>query len=177
MRSNLVLSAVILGTVCLAGCGTANASTDTTSTQHTTKSTTHTTSPTVDSQLTKTGMKIGHLYIGQELSNVQAVYGKPSAKTIVHGNGAPQWEYSKQGFTVGGSPVWTITVTNGFSGSTPRGIHIGSTEIEVKKAYPMYKMVQDNTQVFVESSDKEYSIDFVLKNGKVTQVTLANEKP
>lgn len=168
---SLALTTMILGAVWLTGCGTANASTNTTSTQH------KTTATATDRQLTKSDMKIGHLNIGQSLSNVQAAYGKPSTKTIVHGNSAPQWEYSKKGFVVGGNPVFTIMVSNQFPGSTPRGIHIGSTVQEVQKAYPKYKTVQGNTQGYVESMDKKYSIDFGVKDGKVTRIILTNENP
>ncbi|MFD1677417.1 hypothetical protein [Alicyclobacillus fodiniaquatilis] len=178
MKRNLVLGTMILSALWLTGCSTANTASSTTSAQHTTKSTTHTTSTkATDRQLTESDMKIGHLYIGQKLSDVQSVYGTPSTKTIVHGNGAPQWEYSKQGITVGGSSVFIIVVSDGFSGSTPRGIHIGSTEEAVKMAYPTYKTVLGGSQLFVESPDKKYDIDFFMKQGKVTQITLANEKP
>ncbi|PWI55177.1 hypothetical protein [Sulfoacidibacillus thermotolerans] len=171
MKRSLALTTMILGAVWLTGCGTANASTNTTSSQH------KTTVTTTNRQLTKSDMKIGKLYIGQQLSDVQAMYGKPSTKTIVHGNGAPQWEYSKKGFVVGGNPVFTIMVSGQFLGSTPRGIHIGSTEEAVKKSYPTYKMVQGGSQLFVESSNKEFSMDFGLKDGKVTRIILTNENP
>ncbi|WP_407308492.1 hypothetical protein [Desulfosporosinus sp. SB140] len=122
-------------------------------------------------------MKVGDLTLGQTLESVQSKFGDPELKTIAHGNGDPQWEYNKQGFVVIGSRIWKIRVFSGFAGSTPRGIHIGSTEQDVKNAYPFLKLVQKGTQLFGETSDKKYSIDFMLSQGIVTQIIMSDENP
>ncbi|MDR3542037.1 MAG: hypothetical protein P4L69_13865 [Desulfosporosinus sp.] len=128
-------------------------------------------------ELTFGDMKIGNLAIGQTLESVQSKFGNPELKTIAHGNGAPQWEYNKQGFIVDGSLIWMIRDSNGFLGSTPRGIHIGSTEQDVKNAYPFLKSVQKGTQLFGETVDKKYNIDFMLSQGIVSQIVVSNDNP
>lgn len=60
-------------------------------------------------------------------------------------------------------PVWQIRVTHPFKGITPRGIHIGSTEEEVKKAYPDSGSDPSLSRLFQNSSDGNYQIVFDLK--------------
>lgn len=123
--------------------------------------------------LAKTDMKIGKLYLGEKLRSVQKQYGRPNIKTIVHGQGGSRWEYTKLGFSLDGNPTWQIEVSNSKIGSTPRGVHVGSNEVSVKKAYPKLKSTYPN-QLFEQENG--YAIDFMFKNGVVSKVILVNEK-
>jgi hypothetical protein len=122
-------------------------------------------------------MKIGKLFIGESLANVRQDFGKPAITTIVHGNGAPQLEYTGRGFTVGGDPVFIIDVSSRDLGGTIRGIQIGSKEQDVRQAYPNARWVQNNTQLFAESGDKKYSITFFISQDSVKRMILTDEVP
>lgn len=114
-------------------------------------------------ELTMDDLKIGKLFIGESLDNIQKDFGEPKAKTIVHGIGDPQWEYPDLGLTIGGGPAWTIRSYKDI-GSTPRGIHIGSTEREVRKAYPTAKEVgPDNATLNSNNSNGSTQSDFTLQ--------------
>ena len=69
---------------------------------------------------------------------------------------------------------WSI---EGFSGSTPRGIYIGSMVQDVEKAYPSLRFVLNKTQLFGKTADKKYNIDFIISNGVVIRITIFNENP
>ena len=166
-RRSIMLNVILIGILFLMGCGT--------STSNTVKN-----KPILLNEskaLTKSDMKVGKLYIGQTLASVQQNFGEPIHKTIVHGIGDPQWEYPNQGFTVGGDPIWKIDVSRKYSGNTTRGIHIGNTEKDVRQAYPNIRWVQQDSQLFEESKDKHYYIDFSIVQGKVSEISLAKENP
>ena len=168
----LVTSFIFSCAVLLVGCGTP-VNQSATSKSHPTVSTV----ARGANRLTASDLKIGHLFIEQKLNSVRAFYDKPTITSIVHGNGAPQWNYAKKGFSVGGSPVFTIIARLGFSGSTPRGIHIGSTTERVKQAYPMAHWVQHHTQLFAQTPNHKFSIDFQITRGTVTTIVLTNNNP
>ena len=70
-----------------------------------------------------------------QINHIVARYGQPSEKTLSHGIGLPYWIFEEQGFTIDfETSIWDITVWNDFAGSTPRGIHIGSTTAEMLSA-------------------------------------------
>lgn len=118
-------------------------------------------------------MAIGDIKMGDSSESISERYGKPSKKTIVHGNGAPEWIYEKHGFFVDIDPVWAIRVTSPFKGSTPRGIHIGSTEEEVKKAYPdSYFNANGLTGLVQNSTDGAYQVVFELEKGVVKAIVM-----
>ncbi|WP_213621455.1 hypothetical protein [Paenibacillus sp. J22TS3] len=100
-------------------------------------------------------------------------FGEPSEKTIVHGIGDPEWIYKKQGFSVSLDPVYAIQATSPFSGSTPRGIKIGSTEEEVKKAYPDV-IVSDNN-LAQKSTNDVYYLNFGMENGVVKSIFMTED--
>lgn len=113
-------------------------------------------------ELTMNDMKIGKLFIGESMDNTQKDFGEPKVKTIVHGNGSPQWEYPDLGLTIWGFPVWNIRSYKNI-GNTPRGIHIGSTEQEVRKAYPTAKEVgpdnaTSNSNNFNDSTQSDFTL-------------------
>lgn len=168
----ILTTVLIIGIVSLMGCGT--------TAQNTVGS--YSTTPSMGTiseskELTKADMKVDKLSIGQILASVQQDYGKPTKTSIIHGNGAPQWEYTDRGFTVGGDPVFSIVVSSKYLGCTSRGIQIGSKEQDVRQAYPNIRWVQDNTQLFDESKDKKYSIDFFISKGIVSKIIVTDENP
>ena len=134
-------------------------------------------------ELTENDMKIGKLFIGESLAKVQQYFGKPTVITIVHGNGAPQWEYIDQKFTVGGDHVFSINASGVNLGSTPRGIHIGSKEQDVRKAYPNAEWGRYNfpnmLEGFDKSKDGKYDIAFFISKNSDTlsRIILTNEIP
>ncbi|MBU5445583.1 M56 family metallopeptidase [Paenibacillus sp. MSJ-34] len=120
-------------------------------------------------------LKIGDIQIGDTSDSLMERYGDPSKKTTVHGIGDPEWIFEKYGITVFLDPVWAIRVTNPFSGSTPRGIRIGSTEDEVKKAYPDSFPDSDFNRLVQNSTDGVYQLVFVLKNRAVSAIFLQKD--
>ncbi|KEQ25426.1 M56 family metallopeptidase [Paenibacillus tyrfis] len=121
-------------------------------------------------------MAIGDIKIGDSGESIVERYGNPSKKTIVHGNGAPEWIYEKHGFFVDVDPVWAIRVTSPFKGSTSRGIHIGSKEEEVKKAYPdSYFNSNGFTGLVQNSTDGTYQIVFELEKGIVIAIAMQKD--
>lgn len=125
-------------------------------------------------KLTLADMKIGKLYIGQTLKSVESEFGKPTVKTIAHGLGTPQWQYTSQGFWINGFPVWEIYVSAGFTGSTPRGIHIGSTLREAEKAYPTLKWYPKSYQLAGQTPNNKYSMGILISNGVVVNILVAD---
>lgn len=133
------------------------------------------------SKPTADDLSIGKLYIGEKLADVQQEFGEPDVKTIVHGNGAPQWEYAGLGLRVGGDPVFIIDVSKSGLGNTPKGLSIGSTEQEVRQAYPNAEWTQNHTQLSIRSNDPsgfaQFSMVFYLSNGKVSRMIMENQNP
>jgi hypothetical protein len=118
-------------------------------------------------------LEIGVIRIGGSIDDVINKYGQPSEKTIAHGLGSPYWIFKKQGFTIDfGGPIWRISILDSFEGSTPRGIHIGSNASEVIEAYPDVTKGESYAQ---RSTDGQYTIQFDMKNGKVTQITISRD--
>ncbi len=132
-------------------------------------------------ELTEKDMRIGKLFLGENLTKVQQDFGKPKVITIVHGIGDPQWEYPDQGLIVGGDLVFIINVSSVNLGSTPRGIHIGSKEQDVREAYPNAEWDRntdsDLLEGFDKSSDGKYEITFFIskKSGALSRIVLTNE--
>lgn len=121
-------------------------------------------------------LRIGDIKIGDSSDSLIQRYGEPSSKSIVHGIGDPEWTFKKAGFTVFLDPVWGIRMTSPFKGSTPRGIHIGSTEEEVESAYPDSERVSDGFNGLVQySTDHVYQLSFVIKDGKVSVISLIKD--
>lgn len=83
------------------------------------------------------------------------------------------------GLTIGGDPVWTIRVAHKDLGSTPGGIHIGSTDQEVQKAYPTAQWVQNNTQLFVKTDlpngSTAFDITFFVAGSNVSEMIITKE--
>lgn len=162
-----ILAIGIASVLLLGGCGNAG---------NTSASQTKATTNAEIDKLVFGDMKIGNLAIGQTLESIESKYGTPDVKTIAHGNGDKEWKYNNKGFVVDGSTVWKIRVFNNFTGSTPRGIHIGSTILDVKNAYPFLRTGIDD-QLFGETTDKKYNIDFMFSDGIVSQIVLTKDNP
>lgn len=118
-------------------------------------------------------LKIGNIEIDGEINDVVKNYGQPTEKTTAHGVGTPYWIFEKQGLAIDfGGPIWNITVFGSFEGSTPRGIHIGSSASEVIKAYPDIAPGESYIQT---STDGKYTIQFAITNGKVSQIVITRD--
>lgn len=124
-------------------------------------------------------VQIGNLKLGKTFSEVQKLYGLPTTKTTAHGEGGPEWIYNKLGLNLGGDPLWQITVASPFSGALPSGIHIGSSEHEVQKAYPHATVhhLSGETSFTEQSSDKQYNLYISVSNGKVSSITVEASTP
>lgn len=125
--------------------------------------------------LSPTDMRVGDLMMGMNVSVIKNMYGSPSSTTFAQegGGSVPQLNYSKQGFSISGPTVWQITVFNGFIGSTPRGIHIGSSKQAVQKAYPnLLKLT--NGSLYAQSPGFNNGIEFYFSGDKVSKITLTN---
>jgi hypothetical protein len=118
-------------------------------------------------------LRIGDIKIGDTSESLIQRYGEPSSKTTVRGIGDPEWTFKKAGVTVFLEAVWSIRVTSPFKGSTPRGIHIGSTEEEVRVAYPDSELVSGAFNGLVQNStDHVYQLSFTIVDGKVNAISL-----
>ncbi len=112
--------------------------------------------------------QIGNLKLGESLTDINKVYGTPSSKIT-----GPEttWNYNQRGFSVTGSNVWTITISKGFTASTPRGIHIGSSKSAVEKAYADLLPIESN-ELYGMSSNEQYGIVFAFNGQQVSKITL-----
>ncbi|WP_259617691.1 outer membrane protein assembly factor BamE [Paenibacillus doosanensis] len=123
--------------------------------------------------LSNADLTIGSIEIDGDMNDVVKNYGQPSEKTTAHGIGTPYWIFEKQGLAIDfGGPIWNITVFGSFEGSTPRGIHIGSSASEVLKAYPDITPGESYIQT---STDGKYSIQFAMSNEKVAQIVITHD--
>lgn len=124
--------------------------------------------------LTASDLNLSGLKLGEPLSTAQKLYGKPAMKTILHGNGAPVWIYKSRGLTLYGPKIWSIILTVPNTNKTARGIHIGSTEAEVLKAYPNIHVYRhpDGDYLILYSSDRQYLIAFNMIKERVNMIFL-----
>lgn len=119
---------------------------------------------------------IGDISIGDSIKQIKNIYGEPNEKTIVHGQGDNLWIYSSEGFSVAfGNKIWGITVFEPFRGNTSRGIKIGSSLEELKKAYPDIR--ETHNVLSQNSNDMKYQINFEVKNNKVNNISLNKTIP
>ena len=131
---------------------------------------------TENKPLTKEDLKIGEIRIGDTLKKVKEIYGEPSEKTIVHGQGAPQWNYESQGLSFLGETIWAINAYDSFKGSTSRGIKNGDSIEKVKKAYPdVYTYPAYKSHDFLVQKDGDYSITFDTENGIVIGISVSKD--
>jgi hypothetical protein len=88
----------------------------------------------------------------------------------------PEWTFHSQGIVLGIDPVWLIRVSAPFKGSTPRGIHIGSTKEDVINAYPDAFIDRNSHDWLVQNStDGTLQIIFEFDNNVVTKITLTRD--
>lgn len=132
--------------------------------------------------LTEKDMAIGDLSIGLSAEEVERIFGKPSQETITHGIGDPLWIYKEKGIELSlGGEVWAIRVKSPFSATTPRGIGVGSTEEEVKSAYPEAKQLLNtanngaNHALEQKSPDNKYTLQFTIEDSRVTGIAFIKD--
>ncbi|WP_236013372.1 hypothetical protein [Paenibacillus glycanilyticus] len=129
---------------------------------------------TLQQNLSATDLSIEGIRIGGSIDDVVKTYGQPSEKTVSHGLGTPYWIFKEQGIYIDfDGPIWQATVTPPFKGKTPRGISIGSSTEDVLKAYPD---ITTGDSYIQKSADGQYSIQFSIKNGMVTQINMWQDK-
>ena len=127
---------------------------------------------------------LGELRLGQSKEGVTKVLGKPDIKGedtnwAATGDWVQEWRYGKHGVTLdmssekkgGAKTVLNIHVKSPCAFATARGIRIGSTEAEVRKAYGN---VQDKEQsepgrTFVAGSIYG-GVIFTFTKGKVAEI-------
>ncbi|GMK48875.1 hypothetical protein PghCCS26_60050 [Paenibacillus glycanilyticus] len=124
--------------------------------------------------LSATDLSIEGIRIGGSIDDVVKSYGQPSEKTVSHGLDTPYWIFKEQGIYIDfDGPIWQATVTPPFKGKTPRGISIGSSTEDVLKAYPD---ITTGDSYIQKSADGQYSIQFSINNGMVTQINMWQDK-
>ncbi|WP_336785871.1 hypothetical protein [Paenibacillus sp. MMO-177] len=125
----------------------------------------------VKSKLSAADLSIEGIRIGGSIDDVVKAYGQPSEKTVSHGVGTAYWIFKEQGIAIDfGGPIWQITVTSPFEGSTSSGISIGDTTEEILEVYPDIKK---GDSYILKSADGQYSIQFSIENEKVAQITMS----
>lgn len=127
---------------------------------------------------------LGKLKLGQKGAAVIKVLGKPESKGKEElwdaiGEAVQDWNYPKQGVTLamssekkgGEKETFSITAVAPCQLATSRGITIGSTEAELKKAYRAEwdKEASEAGKLFVAGSIYG-GVIFNLKGGKVVQI-------
>jgi hypothetical protein len=123
--------------------------------------------------LSLSDLEVGGVRINGSIEEVVKQYGQPSEKTVAHGMGSPYWIFKNQGLTVDfGGPIWGIAIMVPFKGSTPRGIHIGSSTDEVMKAYPD---MTNGESYFQKSTDGQFTLQLAITDGKVTQIWITED--
>jgi hypothetical protein len=119
-------------------------------------------------------MTIGDIQIGASSEEIKSRLGDPSQKDDTMTG--PEWTFHSQGIVLGIDPVWLIRVSAPFKGSTPRGIHIGSTKEDVINAYPDAFIDRNSHDWLVQNStDGTLQIIFEFDNNVVTKITLTRD--
>ena len=132
------------------------------------------------------GESIGKLTLGQNAAAVEKILGKPESKGENAEMGATgeweqSWNYPSQGVEIsmgaatknGAKKISSIRATEKCKLATSRGIKIGSSEADVKKAYAKEQNKEDSRagESFVAGSIYG-GVMFDFKSGKVTQIFL-----
>lgn len=127
---------------------------------------------------------LGKLVLGQKVEEVVALLGKPEAKGAnefweATGEWVQALEYPGQGLSVkvssekkaGKQTVLMLTATSGCKLATKRGIKLGSTEAEVKKAYKDVGNAEESKagETFVAGSVYG-GVIFTFEKGVVTEI-------
>lgn len=130
------------------------------------------------------GEFLGKITLGQKADQLIALLGKPEGKgkdTLWEATGewVQEWRFDAQGLKLnmaseakgGAKQVSSITATSPSKLATARGIQIGSSEAEVRKAY---QNVEDKEQSIVGETFVAGSIYggviFTFKEGKVVRI-------
>ncbi len=131
------------------------------------------------------GPKIGAVSLNSKYEDLLKLFGEPKLRTIVHGNGSPQWEYSN-GLTLYlgdfdttkySGNVWRIIVEAPFDGVTTEGLKLGDTKETFCRLYANFgvktPLLANQVQI---KDDKNVSlyIDFD-KEGKVSAISLGRD--
>ncbi len=126
----------------------------------------------------------GKLALGQKAEEVVALLGKPESKgkdTMWEaiGEWVREWRYPKQGLRLnmasgkkgGSKTLFSISASAGCGLATARGVRIGSTETEVRKAYGAVedKEASVRGESFVAGSVYG-GVIFHFEKGKVTEI-------
>jgi hypothetical protein len=126
----------------------------------------------------------GQLKLGRKAADIVKVLGQPEGKgKEVHwdatGDWVQEWRYPAKGLTLNmasakkGAPktVLSFTAEEGCKLATSRGIKLGSTLAEVRKAYGKFENKEDSQagETFVAGSVYG-GIIFHLKDGKVSSI-------
>lgn len=130
------------------------------------------------------GDSLGKLKLDQTASQLTAIAGKPDDKgkdTLwgATGEWVQEWRFAAGGLKVnmasgkkgGAKTVSSITATSPCKLATSRGIHVGSSEAEVRKAYGNVedKEQSERGKTFVAGSIYG-GVIFTFEKGKVTQI-------
>lgn len=131
-----------------------------------------------------TGESLGKLSLGQKSGDVVRLLGKPEStgKDVMWeaiGEWVQEWNYPKQGLQLnmssakkgGAKTVYSISASAGCTLSTARGMRIGSTEAEVRKAYGAVEDKESSVrgESFVAGSIYG-GVIFNFKKGKVATI-------
>ncbi len=126
----------------------------------------------------------GKLALGQKAEMVTSILGKPESKAKdvmweAIGEYVQEWRYPAQGLTLnmsspkkgGAKTVWSISATKGCSLITARGLRVGSTEAEVRKAYGAVEEKESSVrgESFVAGSIYG-GVIFHFEKGRVTEI-------
>ncbi len=144
--------------------------------------------PTADEQ-TEAGFKLmktellGKLHFEMKAKEVEKFYGKATAQGAVQkwegvGLYIQQWDYPKLGLELqmaaekkdGAQTVYMIKATKRCKLVTTHGIHIGSTETEVVKAYGELKGEESEAGKTFVAGSTVGGVIFSFKDGKVVEI-------
>jgi stress-induced morphogen len=123
-------------------------------------------------------LQIGALRLGDPLDNAIRAYGQPKHKTTTHGVGTPEWVYP--GVIIDGDPIWKLTATSASVGSTPRGIHVGSSLVALQKAYPtlqQHSTPGGGLYLSMNHDKNMFTLGFAVQKGVVTQIVITKNMP
>ncbi|MDQ0191597.1 hypothetical protein JI721_03180 [Alicyclobacillus cycloheptanicus] len=125
-------------------------------------------------------LEIGSLQLGDPLSDAITAYGQPKQKTTAHGTGGPEWIYPG-GTYIDGDPIWQMTVNSASAGSTPRGIHVGSSLSALQRAYPGIQgrsIPKGGSSYFSMNYNQNlFTLGFTVERGVVTQINMTKNLP
>jgi hypothetical protein len=131
------------------------------------------------------GLRLGTVSLFASGNDVLRILGEPQLRTITHGMGSPQWEYSS-GLVVrlrfhtavyDPDQVWTLIARPPFAGSTAEGFRLGNTREAFRRIYSAFEIRQSDPNQLQIKDEHGTLLNVIFdSDGSATSLFLADSK-